>query len=99
MFRPASPFNAATAKPLYEAGLEAIRAGQTSIDLADLTNADSTAIAALIGWRRAALRQGSALAFANVPANLHSLATLYGVAELLRDAAEPTAGRRDLPHH
>jgi phospholipid transport system transporter-binding protein len=99
MFRPASPFNANTARSLYETGLAAIRAGQTSIDLADLTNADSTAIAALVGWRRAALHQGSALSFANVPANLHSLATLYGVAELLGDAPAVAARRTDLPHH
>lgn len=102
MFRPVSPFNASTAKSLYEAGLAAIRAGQTSIDLADLAVADSTAIAALVGWRRAALRQGGTLAFTNVPVNLHSLATLYGVAELLQDVpgTDRMAGARaDLPHH
>lgn len=99
MFRPASPFNAATAKPLYEAGLAAIRAGQTTIDLADLTTGDSVAIAALIGWQRAAIRQGSTLAFANVPANMQSLARLYGVAELLQAIPGAAASRADLPHH
>lgn len=83
MFRPASPFNVSTAKAIYQAGLVAIRAGQTSIDLTDLVQADSSAVAALVGWQRAALRQGSALVFTNLSANLLSLAALYGVAELL----------------
>lgn len=99
MFRPASPFNAVSAKPLYEAGLAAIRAGQTTIDLADLATADSVAIAALIGWQRAAIRQGSTLAFTNVPANLQSLAQLYGVAELLQSAPAATTGHADSPLH
>ncbi len=100
MFRPASPFNASTAKAIYQAGLAAIRAGQASIDLADLTTADSAAIAALIGWRRAAMQQGRALALINLPAGLQSLAALYGVAELLQDASAATAPQRaDLPHH
>ena len=56
MFRPISPFDASTARSLYAAGLAAIRAGQTSIDLGDLDKADSTAVAVLVGWRRAAGR-------------------------------------------
>ena len=105
MFRPTTPFNASTAKSLYAAGLAAIRAGQTSIDLGDLDKADSSAVAALIGWRRAAGHQGSALAFINAPANLRSLATLYGVADLLlgvpthASVATQAAPRTDLPHH
>ncbi|QAU35833.1 STAS domain-containing protein [Janthinobacterium sp. 17J80-10] len=105
MFRPTSPFNAGTAKSLYAAGLAAIRAGQTSVDLAGLDLADSSAVAALIGWQRAAGRQGSTLTFTNMPANLHSLVTLYGVADLLLaapvavPAATNPAQRTDLPHH
>lgn len=83
MFRPASYLTAATVKSAYEAGLAAIRAGQTEFDLGDITAADSSAVAALLAWKRAALQQGSPLAFRNLPANLHSLADLYGVAELL----------------
>lgn len=105
MFRPTSPFNASTAKSLYAAGLAAIRAGQTSVDLAGLDQADSSAVAALVGWRRAAAHEGRALTLTNMPANLLSLATLYGVADLLLEAqvtAAPTASatpRSDLPHH
>lgn len=89
-----------TAKSLYDAGLAAVLAGQASIDLAELTAADSTAIAALIGWRRAALQKGRALTFTNVPANLRSLAALYGVAELLQTGSAAAAPQRaDLPHH
>lgn len=102
MFQPVSPFNASTANAIYQAGLAAIRAGQTSIDLAALDLADSSAVAVLVGWQRAALRQGRAITFTNAPANLRSLAALYGVAELLLDAPATAVGalqRTDLPHH
>lgn len=105
MFRPTSPFNASTAKALYQAGLAAIRAGQASVDLGDLDKADSSAVAALVGWRRAAGRQGKSLVFVNIPDNLRSLATLYGLAGLLLEVpagapeAIQAAQRTDLPHH
>lgn len=109
MFRPASAVTVSTANSIYQAGLAAIRVGQTQIDLGALTVVDSSAVATLISWRRAALRQGSILSFVNVPASLHSLAVLYGVAELLDMAASQAVAAADVqakdlagggsPHH
>ncbi len=83
MFRPTLTLTVNNAKTALDAGLSAIEAGQTEIDLAQLTAVDSAAVATLIAWRRAALNRGATLSFTNAPANLHSLAELYGVADLL----------------
>ncbi|HEY0062607.1 MAG TPA: STAS domain-containing protein [Telluria sp.] len=64
-------------------GLAAIRAGQTVFDLASVKVADSSAVAVLLAWKRAARQSGSALAYINVPAGLQSLAALYGVDSFL----------------
>jgi phospholipid transport system transporter-binding protein len=83
MFRPALTLTVSNAKTTLDAGLSAIAGGQTEIDLAQLTAVDSAAVATLIAWRRAAVARGVPLAFTNPPANLRSLAELYGVADLL----------------
>lgn len=100
MFRPASALTISTAKDVYQAGLAAIRAGQAVIDLADVTTVDSSAVAILVGWQRAALQQGAAVSLVNLPASLHSLAAVYGVADILQPQMQlsPVA-RSDLPHH
>jgi phospholipid transport system transporter-binding protein len=64
-------------------GLDAIAAGQTSIDLGGLTSLDSAAVATLIACQRAAQAKGAKLHFTQVPASLKSLAQLYGVETLL----------------
>ena len=86
MFRPEA-LTVATIKPACAAGLAAIKSGQTTIDLGAVSAADSTAVAALVAWRREAVQQGVALSFSNIPANLHSLAALYGVGDLLQAAS------------
>lgn len=56
------------------------------IDLAGVTEVDSAAVSLLLEWRRAAQRSGRKVEFANLSANLKSLAALYGVSDLLNDA-------------
>jgi phospholipid transport system transporter-binding protein len=56
---------------------------QLTIDLAGVTEVDSSAVSLLLEWRRAALREKRKLEFVNLPDNLKSLAQLYGVSELL----------------
>ncbi len=58
-----------------------------TIDFAGITAVDSSAVALLLEWRREALRLKKVLEFINLPANLLSLATLYGVAELIQPNA------------
>lgn len=53
------------------------------IDLAGVTDVDSSAVSLLLEWRRTVERDGRGIAFVNLPDNLMSLARLYGVTELL----------------
>lgn len=55
-----------------------------TIDFAAVTEVDSSAVALLLEWRREASRLGKGLHFANLPANLLSLAELYGVTSLIQ---------------
>jgi len=57
------------------------------IDLGGVTDVDTATISLLFEWLRNAHVRKSKLTFANFPQNLVSLATLYGVLELLPQAA------------
>ena len=55
-----------------------------TIDFSGITEVDSSAVALLLEWRREAARRGKGLYFVNLPANLLSLAELYGVTGLIQ---------------
>ncbi len=55
-----------------------------TIDFSAITDVDSSAVALLLEWRREAARRGKGLYFVNLPANLLSLAELYGVTGLIQ---------------
>ncbi len=74
----------AEAAAVLQAGLHAIAAGETEVDLQHLQRFDSTAVAALLAWHRQAVAQGVPLRVANLPPGLESLARVYGVAPLIR---------------
>jgi len=61
-------------------------APQVTVDLAAVTEVDSSALSLLLEWRREAGRNRRAVRYLNLPANLKSLAQLYGVTELLGEA-------------
>jgi len=61
-------------------------APQVMIDLSAVTEVDSSALSLLLEWRREAGRQQRAVRYLNLPANLKSLAQLYGITELLVEA-------------
>jgi phospholipid transport system transporter-binding protein len=71
------------AAALAEAGAAAIRAGDLQFDLSAVQRVDSSAVALLLAWQRAAKAAGKSVSFANLPAGLLSLAELYGVSALL----------------
>lgn len=77
------PATLATAARLLEEARAPLAAGARSIDLGEVTELDSSLLAVLFAWMREAKTRGQALAFARLPADLRSLAQLYGVAELL----------------
>ena len=79
------PVNLENAVALLAQGNELFTAPQVTLDLAAVTEVDSSALSLLLEWRREAARNGRAIRYLNLPANLRSLAELYGVDELLGD--------------
>lgn len=78
-----APMVIATAAELREAGETALLSGASVVDLTDVAEADSSAVAVLLAWTRVAGEQGKPLAIVGVPPSIRSLASLYGVADLL----------------
>ena len=56
------------------------------VDLSQLEDVDSSAVSLLLEWLREAQRNQRKLRFTNLPDNLKSLATLYGVLDLIQPA-------------
>jgi phospholipid transport system transporter-binding protein len=79
------PVTMANIAALLEAGARQIEGAEVTVDLAGVTEVDSTAVSLLLEWRRQAQRAKRTIRFVNLPANLQSLAELYGVTELLAD--------------
>ena len=78
------PVTIASVQALLAEGERSIAGAEVTIDLAGVTEVDSTAVSLLLEWRRQAAAASRAVRYVNVPANLKSLAELYGVTELLR---------------
>ncbi|MCP3708223.1 STAS domain-containing protein [Paraburkholderia sp. CNPSo 3274] len=74
-----------SAKAALSTGFAQISAGATAVDCAALTQFDSSALAVLIAWQRAARERGASLAVLNLPPALASLARAYGVDSLLNE--------------
>jgi phospholipid transport system transporter-binding protein len=73
-----------TVRGLLDAGSAAITAGGADvIDLAGVTTSDSSGLALLIEWLSVARAAGRALRYENLPSQLHQLARLSEVEELL----------------
>ncbi|MFH1658061.1 MAG: STAS domain-containing protein [Pseudomonadota bacterium] len=77
------PLVMANARGLLEAGRSALQPGEQVFDFSEVTEADSSALAVMLGWLRAAGLARSTVKFANIPNGVVSLAGLYGVTELL----------------
>jgi phospholipid transport system transporter-binding protein len=69
---------------LLQAGQAAIDAGDLSFDLSAVNRIDSSAVALLLAWERAAREKSGQIEFRGVPASLRSLAGLYGVEMLIK---------------
>lgn len=72
-----------TATPLLLSGVAELADCDPVFDLSAVTDVDSSGLAVLFGWQRAALAQGKTLRIVNPPHNLTSLAEVYGVTDLL----------------
>ena len=71
-------------------GKAAIGEGVHTIDLGEVGELDSSALALLLAWLREAKQHSRNLSFANLPQGLTAIARLYGVAELLPAAPAST---------
>jgi phospholipid transport system transporter-binding protein len=75
----------------------AIRGGDRRIDFSGVVRCDTSAVACVLAWLRTARAAGQALELVAVPADLLSLARLYGVEALIAPSlaapiASPPAG-------
>ena len=80
----------ANAGDLLVEGAAAIARGDFAFDLAAVSEVDTAAIALLLEWQRQAAARGGRLVFSGVPADIASLAKLYGV-DVLLDLNGPPA--------
>lgn len=71
------------AAALMGEGAKALAGGVQVVDLAEVTEVDSSAIAVLFAWLREARAQTISLRIAHPPADMLSLAHVYGVGDLL----------------
>jgi phospholipid transport system transporter-binding protein len=76
---------------LLEQGRAQILQGARVVDLAGVTELDSSALAMLLAWLREARSRDRELAFTGLPEGLTAIARLYGVAELLSVAQPESA--------
>ncbi|MDR2837634.1 MAG: STAS domain-containing protein [Azonexus sp.] len=78
-----APLLMANARALLEAGHAALQPGEQIFDFSPVKEADSSALAVMLGWLRSAPAAQASIRFAHIPAGVLSLAELYGVTELL----------------
>jgi phospholipid transport system transporter-binding protein len=84
------PVTLANVARLLEEARAPLAEGVRAVDLGEVTEVDSSLLAALFSWMRDAKARGQSLSFSRLPADLRSLAQLYGVAQLLPQDAAPS---------
>ena len=77
------PVTLAKVNAVLDEGKRTLTAPALTVDLAGVTDVDSTCVSLLLEWRREAQRAKRSIRYTNLPHNLKSLMTLYGVSELL----------------
>lgn len=73
----------ATAGTMLVEGRAKAAAGNLTVDLSGVAEADSAALALLFDWVRVARKAGTSISVQGMPEFLTSLASLYGVTELI----------------
>ncbi|KKB62275.1 anti-anti-sigma regulatory factor [Robbsia andropogonis] len=79
MFESGEDITHDVAKAVLQRGLKRIADGETRLDCQGLVRFDSSALAVLMAWRRAALQRGDDLHVEHAPPALQSLARAYGI--------------------
>lgn len=93
----ADDMSLANAVELAELGMTAIHGGDAAFDLSAVRTCDSSALVVLLAWQRTALAAGRSIEVSGVPADMLSLAAVYGVEEVLpiAPAARPPVSIAD----
>ncbi len=79
----------ANAAELAGLGIAAIQRGDASFDLSAVRTCDSSALVVLLAWQRTAQAAGGSIEVSGVPADMLSLATVYGVDTILPISKQP----------
>ena len=77
------PVTLANVSTILDEGRRHLEEGVRVVDLSEVTDLDSSLLAALLAWLRDAKAKGFDLAFTNLPEALRTIARLYGVDALL----------------
>lgn len=77
------PITVENVASVIEQGIALFDRSDLVIDLAQITEVDSSAISMLLEWQRKARGQNRRLCFSNIPKNMENLAQLYGISELI----------------
>lgn len=77
------PVTLANVALLLAEGRRHLDEGVRTVDLAEVTEMDSSLLALMLAWLRDAKSRSRELAFANPPESLRTIARLYGVDGLL----------------
>jgi phospholipid transport system transporter-binding protein len=80
------PVTLANVAAVLEEGRRHLEEGVRTVDLGEVTEIDSSLLAAMLAWLRDARRRGRELVFANLPQSLSTIARLYGVDALIAPA-------------
>ncbi len=72
-----------SAKAILTTSQDFVISNDTIIDFAQVADIDTTALSLILEWKRRAQIENKTLRFINLPANLSSLAALYGVEEMI----------------
>jgi phospholipid transport system transporter-binding protein len=77
------PVTLANVAQVLEEGRRHLAEGAEAVDLAEVSELDSSALALLLAWLREAKAAGRTIVFVNLPESLQTIARLYGVQDLL----------------
>lgn len=77
------PVTLANVAQVLEEGRRHLEEGVRVVDLAEVTEMDSSLLALMLAWLREAKSRSRELGFANPPESLRTIARLYGVNDLL----------------
>ena len=92
LLRVRGPITMDSVQAVLEQGNARFGTGEVTVDLAGVTEVDSSAVSLLLQWVREAQANGRQLRYVNLNSNVKSLAVLYGVIDLLPLQDRPGPG-------